>query len=58
MEGKDGMTKPTISLQDLRRRIYIKAKAGFGWKRWGNQFIYEELGCLMIIMSADLSLHR
>jgi hypothetical protein len=37
------MTKKPISLQDLRRRLYDKAKAepswrlqrqGFGWKRW------------------------
>ena len=35
MEGKDGMTKPAISLQDLRRRIYIKAKAEPAWRFWG-----------------------
>ena len=38
------MTKSPITLQELRRRIYVKAKAekswrflrqGFGWKRWG-----------------------
>jgi hypothetical protein len=34
MEGKDGMTKPTINLQDLRRRIYIKAKAEPAWRFW------------------------
>ena len=37
------MTKSPITLQELRRRIYVKAKAekswrflrqGFGWKRW------------------------
>ena len=50
MEGKVDMIKSTISLQDLRRGIYIKAKAelawrswqrkGFGWKKWSNQWIY------------------
>ena len=29
------MIKPTISLQDLRRRIYTKAKAEETWKFWG-----------------------
>ena len=43
--AQDGgeMTKSPITLQELRRRIYVKAKAekswrflrqGFGWKRW------------------------
>src|ERR1700748_2038396 len=27
-EGKDAMTKASIDLQDLRRRLYVKAKAG------------------------------
>jgi len=50
MEGKVDMIKSTISLQDLRRGIYIKAKAepawrswqrkGFGWKKWSNQWRY------------------
>ena len=35
MEGKDGMIKPPISLQDLRRRIYIKAKAEPACRFWG-----------------------
>jgi RNA-directed DNA polymerase len=35
MEGKDGMIKPPNSLQDLRRRIYIKAKAESAWRFWG-----------------------
>src|SRR5512141_1518402 len=35
-EGKQGrMTKPTISLQDLRRRIYAKAKSEPSWRFWG-----------------------
>jgi RNA-directed DNA polymerase len=29
------MTKPLISLQDLRRRIYAKAKAEVSWRFWG-----------------------
>ncbi len=34
-EGKDEMTKASIDLQDLRRRIYLKAKAEASWKFWG-----------------------
>jgi RNA-directed DNA polymerase len=34
-EGKDEMIKTSIDLQDLRRRIYIKAKAETSWKFWG-----------------------
>ena len=34
-EGKDEMTKASIDLQDLRRRIYVKAKAETSWKFWG-----------------------
>jgi RNA-directed DNA polymerase len=29
------MTKPPISLQDLRKRIYVKAKAEPTWRFWG-----------------------
>ena len=35
MEGKDEMTKTSSSLQDLRRRIYVKAKAEPSWRFWG-----------------------
>ena len=35
MEGKDAMTKSSINLQDLRRKIYIKAKADKAWRFWG-----------------------
>src|ERR1700758_5204901 len=34
-EGRDEMTKASISLQDLRRRLYIKAKAETAWRFWG-----------------------
>src|SRR5678816_2002073 len=33
--GRGEMTKPPISLQDLRRRLYIKAKAEPSWRFWG-----------------------
>jgi len=56
-EGKDEMTKASIDLQDLRRRIYVKAKAetswkfwglarnrkGFGWARWSRGRLYRTL---------------
>jgi len=35
MGGKGEMTKAPISLQDLRRRIYVKAKAEPSWRFWG-----------------------
>src|ERR1700752_3210331 len=31
-EGKDEMTKASVNLQDLRRRIYVKAKAETTWR--------------------------
>jgi RNA-directed DNA polymerase len=34
-EGKDEMTKASMSLQDLRRRLYVKAKAETTWRFWG-----------------------
>src|SRR5438132_13584350 len=34
-EGKDEMTKASIDLQDLQRRIYVKAKAEPSWRFWG-----------------------
>ena len=34
-EGKDEMTKASINLQDLRRRLYVKAKADTSWRFWG-----------------------
>ena len=35
MKGKDDMIKASVSLQDLRRRIYVKAKAEPSWRFWG-----------------------
>ena len=34
-EGRGEMKKAPISLQDLRRRIYVKAKAEPAWRFWG-----------------------
>jgi RNA-directed DNA polymerase len=34
-EGKDEMIKASVDLQDLRRRIYVKAKADTSWRFWG-----------------------
>src|SRR6476469_4498796 len=34
-EGKDEMTKASIDLQDLRRRLYVQAKAEPSWRFWG-----------------------
>ncbi len=34
-EGKDEMTKASVNLQDLRRRLYVKAKAEKSWRFWG-----------------------
>ncbi len=35
MGGKGEMIKASISLQNLRRRIYVKAKAEPSWRFWG-----------------------
>ena len=53
-EGKGKMIKAPTTLQDLRKKIYIKAKAekqwrsrklkGFGWSMWSKGDIYEKLG--------------
>jgi RNA-directed DNA polymerase len=33
--GRGGVTRPHVSLQDLTRRIYTKAKAEPSWRFWG-----------------------
>ena len=35
MGGKGEMTKAPSSLQDLRRSLYVKAKAEPTWRFWG-----------------------
>jgi RNA-directed DNA polymerase len=35
MEGGGEMIKAPINLQDLRRRLYVKAKAESSWRFWG-----------------------
>src|SRR6202163_1352262 len=35
MEGKGEMTKTPVSLHDLRRSLYVKAKAESTWRFWG-----------------------
>ena len=34
-QGRGEMTKSPISLQELRRKIYVKAKAETSWRFWG-----------------------
>jgi RNA-directed DNA polymerase len=34
-EGKGEMTKAPVGLQDLRRKLYVKAKAEPSWRFWG-----------------------
>ena len=53
-EGRGEMTNSPMTRQDLRRRIYVKAKAETSWrfcsakasagKRWSRRWIYETLG--------------
>ncbi len=38
-EGKDEMTKASDDLQDLRRRIYVKAKAEPSWRFWVYTYV-------------------
>src|ERR1700682_3219296 len=33
--GRGAMTKTPITLQDLRRRLYVKAKVEPSWRFWG-----------------------
>ena len=48
-EGKDEMTKASIDLQDLRRRIYIKAKAEPSWRFSG---LYVHVGKMETLRAA------
>src|ERR1700758_4618269 len=48
-EGKDEMTKASIGLQDLRRRIYVKAKAEPSWRFWG---LYVHVGKMETLRAA------
>ena len=41
--GKDEMTKASIDLQDLRRRIYVKAKAETSWRFWVEKKIRRHM---------------
>ena len=43
------MTKAPISLQDLRRRIYVKAKAEPTWRFWG---LYVHVGKMETLQEA------
>ena len=50
MEGRDDVTTAPISLQDLRRRLYVKAKAEKDWRFWG---LYVHVGKLETLQAAD-----
>ena len=41
-EGKDEMIKASDDLQDLRRRIYVKAKAEPSWRFWVCTYYAQE----------------
>src|SRR5438093_4021125 len=49
MEGRGVMTTAPISLQDLRRRLYVKAKAEKDWRFWG---LYVRVGKLERLRAA------
>ena len=49
MEGRGAMTAASVSLQDLRRRIYVKAKAEKTWRFWG---LYVHVGKLETLRAA------
>ena len=48
-EGKDEMIKASNDLQDLRRRIYVKAKAETTWRFWG---LYVHVGKMETLRAA------
>ena len=49
MGGRGAMTTAPISLQDLRRRLYVKAKAEKDWQFWG---LYVHVGKLETLRAA------
>src|SRR5262249_41626772 len=58
-EGRGAMTTAPISLQDLRRRLYVKAKAEKDWRVWGPYGHVGKLGNMHTAYSlakADFSL--
>jgi RNA-directed DNA polymerase len=56
MEGRGDLTMASISLQDLRRRLYVKAKADKDWRFWG---LYVQVAKLETLRAAyDLAKHN
>src|SRR5215510_14217001 len=49
MEGRGVLTMASITLQDLRRRLYIKAKADKDWRCWG---LYVQVAKLETLRAA------
>jgi RNA-directed DNA polymerase len=49
MEGRDDVTTAPIRLQDLRRRLYVKAKAEKDWRFWG---LYVHVGKMETLQAA------
>jgi RNA-directed DNA polymerase len=49
MEGRGDLTMASISLQDLRRRLYVKAKADKDWRFWG---LYVQVAKLETLRAA------
>ncbi len=47
-EGNDAMTKTSINLQDLRTKIYTKAKADKAWRFWGLYVHVHKLETIQI----------
>src|SRR5713101_2705679 len=47
--GRGALTSAPISLQDLRRRLYVKAKAEKDWRFWG---LYVHVGKLETLPAA------
>ena len=52
--GKGGMTTTPVSLQDLRRKIYAKAKAEPHWRFWGLSPESPELRLGAVEYAVDL----